>query len=208
LVAIERAATRLRCSAPAQRGKRTPAVVENRPAIADQDSFDVRIRVDNALDRGDCLCMVRELGVGQQVQLAPHVPPHEIACDERRPFQNECEFAGGFAPVHFKHVQTGNGFIAIAEPVLARKREAAAFGARSAQRGAKLLREALGATRVVGVRKGTGRGRSERSKGPSLTPSSNQRLNIGVDADSLARNVRAGGRRQKYDRPRDVLWRN
>ena len=50
LAAIERATTRLRCSAPAQRGKRTPAVVENRPAIADQDGFDVRIRVENALD--------------------------------------------------------------------------------------------------------------------------------------------------------------
>ena len=65
LVAIERAATLLRCSAPAQRGKRTLAVVENRPAIADQDGFDVRIRVENALNRGDCLCVVRELGVGQ-----------------------------------------------------------------------------------------------------------------------------------------------
>ena len=183
-LSIERAATWLRCSAPAQRRKRTPAVVENGPAIADQDGFDVRIRLENALDRGDCLCAVFELGVGQEVELAPHVPAYEIARDERRPFQNEGELTRRFAPVHFKHVQTGNGLIPIAEPVLARKREAAAFGAWSAQRGAKLLREPLGATRVVGVRDDDECGATERCEMRPIMLSHWQRVDEDVAAGS------------------------
>jgi len=76
---------------------------------------------------------------------------HEIPGDQRLPFQHERELARRLAPVHFEHAQTGYGLVPIAEPVLAQKGEASAFGPRSAQRGAKLLRKVLRATGVVGV---------------------------------------------------------
>ena len=150
------------CSDRAERGKRVPAALENGPAIADQDGFKLWKLVANALYRGDCLCPVRELGVGQQVQSAPRVSAHEVTRDERRPFQDKCEFAGGLASVHLEHAQTGYGLIPIAEPALARKGEVIAFPARPAQRSAKLLREALCATRVVGVRDDDEHGATQR----------------------------------------------
>ena len=76
---------------------------------------------------------------------------HEITGDQRLPFQHERELARRLAPVHFEHAQTGYGLVPIAEPVLAQKGEASAFGPRPAQRGVKLLCKVLRATGVVGV---------------------------------------------------------
>jgi hypothetical protein len=87
----------------ALRCQRVPAAVENGPAIADQDRFDGRKLVANALYRGHCPCPVRELGVGQQVEPAADLPAYQIARDERGPFQDERELTGGLATVHLEH---------------------------------------------------------------------------------------------------------
>jgi len=56
---------RMQRSGRAERSERACPAVEDRPAVADEDGFDLRILVDNSLHRSDGLCAVGELGVGQ-----------------------------------------------------------------------------------------------------------------------------------------------
>src|SRR5437870_2373120 len=109
------------------------AVVEDRPAITDQDGFDLGMLAHDTADRRNGLCAVGELGLGQQIQSASHVPAHEVAGNECCPFQNERELARGLAPLHFKHAETGDGLSAIPEPALTREGKGLASGARARQ---------------------------------------------------------------------------
>ncbi len=77
---------------------------------------------------------------------------HEVTGDERRLLQHECEFAGSLAPLHFEHAQARCRFVTFTEPMGAWQRETVTFGL---QRGAELLRKALRAPDVVGIRDDT-----------------------------------------------------
>jgi len=77
---------------------------------------------------------------------------YEVTADERRLLQHEREFAGSLAPLHFEHAQARCRFVTFTEPMGAWQRETVTFGPRSIQRGAELLRKALRASDMVGIR--------------------------------------------------------
>ena len=119
------------------------AVVEDRPAITDQDGFDLGMLAHDTADRSDRLCAIRELGVGRTRSPVTSVVFSSMSASSPR----------GLAPAHLDHDENGHGLIAIAKPTLTRKGKAFAFGAVHTARGQSTARIFAGHAwgRSVGV---------------------------------------------------------